>query len=493
MHILLIDDDAGLRRSLTLVLQGAGYEAVTAANGEVGLRLAASEAPDLILVDIRMPVMDGLTFLDRYREGGGRAPVVVMTAYGGIDTAVEAVRRGAADYLPKPFGGEELLLTLRKVEEREQLRREVERLRDEVRASRAVAGVVAESPGMARVVAMARKLARHPSSVLIQGATGTGKEVLARLIHQESDRRDAPFVAVNCGAVPAPLLETEFFGHVQGAFTGAERERDGLFQAAHTGTLFLDEVGEIPEPLQVKLLRVLQDGEVRRVGESASRAVDTRILAATNRDLRAEVGNGRFREDLFYRLAVVTLEVPPLKDRPEDIPRLVDELLARHATRMRLPVPRVTARALRWIHAQPWPGNVRELENVLERALALAEDGIVDEPELRGEFRLPVPLESTADEPGGVTEGGIGEVDGGVVVRPDPGTAPILIPEEPRDLSVKRWGAALERELIRRALERTEGHRGQAADLLELSGRALRYKIREYGLEGEREAGTAGP
>ena len=373
MKILLIDDNDGLRRSLTLILRNAGYEVRAAANGEQGLQMAEFEDPDIILTDVRMPVMDGITFLDRYRAVGGQAAVVVMTAYGGIDLAVQAMQHGAADYLPKPFGAEEVNLVLRKVEEREALRREVGRLRGEVDAARAVGGMVAESPGMARVVAMARKVARHPSTILIQGATGTGKEVLARLIHEESDRRDSPFLAVNCGAVPGALMESEFFGHVRGAFSGADRDRVGLFETAHLGTLFLDEVGEIPESMQVKLLRVLQEGEVRRVGESVPRPVDARILAATNRHLREELEAGRFREDLYYRLAVVTLEVPSLRDRPEDIPRLVHVLLNRHAGRMGLPVPRVTPRAMRWIQSQEWPGNVRELENTLERARGILE------------------------------------------------------------------------------------------------------------------------
>jgi DNA-binding NtrC family response regulator len=482
MKVLVVDDNAGLRRSLTMILQHAGYDVTTADDGEDGLRRAAMETPDMILTDVRMPVMDGLTFLDRYRGNGGTAPVIVMTAYGGIDLAVQAVQRGAADYIAKPFGAEEVHLVLRKVEEREALRREVGRLRSEVSAARAVGGIVAESPGMARVVEMARKVARHPSSVLIQGATGTGKELMARMIHEESDRLDAPFVAVNCGAVPANLLESEFFGHIRGAFTGADRDREGLFEAAHLGTLFLDEVGEVPDSLQASLLRVLQEGEIRRVGESKTRPVDVRILAATNRDLREEVEAGRFREDLFYRLAVVTLEVPSLRDRPEDIPRLVTELLQRHASRIRVPVPQVTSRAMRWIQGQPWPGNVRELENALERALVMAEEGMLDVEDLTG------------DDPGGEVLSGPGALRGpglavdrwGAALEEAPGAGPDpVILGDPGDLSVKRWGAALERELIRIALDRTDGHRGQAADILELSPRALRYKIRDYGLEGE--------
>jgi two-component system response regulator AtoC len=265
MKIVVVDDDAGLRTSLGLILGDAGYEVASARDGEDGLARAAEFEPDLILTDVRMPGMDGLGFLDSYRSGGGSAPVIVMTAYGGVDLAIEAVRRGAADFLAKPFGSAELLLCLRKVEEREKLKEEVGRLRAEVRAERRYDEIVARSPGMIQLLETARRVARHTTSVLIVGPTGTGKELLARLIHQESGRASAGFLPVNCGAIPDGLIESEFFGYVKGAFSGAEKNREGLFEAAHGGTLFLDEIGDLPEQLQVKLLRVIHEGEVRRL------------------------------------------------------------------------------------------------------------------------------------------------------------------------------------------------------------------------------------
>jgi two-component system response regulator AtoC len=457
MKVLVVDDDAGLRKSLNLILEDAGYKVVMASDAEEGLRKAKDTDPGLILVDVRMPGMDGLGFVESYRGSGGAAPIVVMTAYGGIDMAVDAIRKGASDFLAKPFGGEEVLLTLKKVEERERLREEVGRLRAEVRAERRFGEIVARSPEMVRALEMATKVARHPTSILVLGATGTGKELLARLIHNESDRASGPFVAVNCGAIPEGLLESQFFGYVKGAFSGADSDREGLFEAAHGGTLFLDEIGELPEALQVKLLRVLQEGEIRRVGATETRPVDVRIVAATNRSLEKDVEEGRFRGDLYYRVAVVTLSLPPLRDRPQDLPLLIQHLLTLHRERLGLEVEGIERPAMDALLGYPWPGNVRELENVIERALVLAEGS---------EIKL-------ADMPDHLQDGRAG--------LDIPGAAGDLGEEE--DLSVKRRGAQLERELIRKALARTGGHRGNAAEILELSDRALRYKIQEYGLD----------
>jgi two-component system response regulator AtoC len=457
MKVLVVDDDAGLRKSLNLILEDAGYKVVMAGDAEEGLRKAKDTDPSLILVDVRMPGMDGLGFVESYRGGGGQAPLVVMTAYGGVDMAVSAIRRGASDFLAKPFGGEEVLLTLKKVEERERLKKEVGRLRAEVRAERRFGEIVARSPEMVRALEMATKVARHPTSILILGATGTGKELLARLIHNESDRTSGPFVAVNCGAIPEGLLESQFFGYVKGAFSGADADREGLFEAAHGGTLFLDEIGELPEPLQVKLLRVLQEGEVRRVGATQTRRVDARIVAATNRSLEKDVEEGRFRGDLYYRVAVVTLNLPALRDRPQDVPLLIQHLLAIHSERLGVAVHEIDRPAMDALLGYPWPGNVRELENVLERALVLAEGPQITLAD------LPDHLRDAGSEP---------------LI---PAGSAILGDDE--DLSVKRRSAALEKQLIRKALARTGGHRGKAAEMLELSDRALRYKIQEYALE----------
>ncbi len=452
MKILVVDDDRGLRKSLGLILGDAGYEVRVAEDGEEGLAMALSENPQLILCDVRMPRKDGLTFLREYREGGGEALVLVMTAYGSMELAMEAMKGGAYDYLPKPFGADEVLLTIRKAEEREHLRREVGRLRAEVRADRRFGEIVARSPAMIRALEVAGKVARHPSPVLLSGASGTGKELMARLIHRESERSSGPFVPVNCGAIPENLLESEFFGYLKGAFTGADRDRGGLFEAAHQGTLFLDEVGELPANLQVKLLRVLQDGEVRRLGGTQSKAVDVRVVAATNRDLESLVQEGDFREDLYYRLAVVPIHLPPLRSRKDEIPELVHHFLERHRERLGVRVASIAPEAMEALLAYPWPGNVRELENLLERVSVLAEG-----PEI-GMDDLP-----------------------GTILHPAPERAPLAFSGD--DLSVKRHGAELERVLISRAMERTGGNKTQAAELLELSPRALRYKLKDYGLE----------
>ena len=452
MKILIIDDDAGLRKSLSLILGDAGYDVVHAEDGEMGLSTALEQDPDLILCDVRMPKLGGIEFLDRYREGGGGALVLVMTAYGGLDLAVQAMKKGAYDYLPKPFGADEVLLTVRKAEEREQLRHEVVRLRDQVRADARFGEIVVASRAMERALEIVRKVAPHDSSVLVTGASGTGKELVARILHRESPRADRAFIAVNCGGIPEQLLESEFFGFVKGAFTGADRDKQGLFEAADGGTLFLDEIGELPATLQVKLLRALQEGEVRRLGATETRRVNVRIISATNLDLEAAVENGDFRKDLYYRLAVVPIHLPPLRHRTEEIPRLVEHLLGRQRARMHSDVEGVEPEAMEVLLAYSWPGNIRELENVLERALVLTEGPKISVEDLPEVVRRPAP-----EGPGIAIDGA--------------------------DLSVKRQGARLEKHLIQLALDRTGGNKTQAAELLDLSPRALRYKVQEYGID----------
>lgn len=451
MKILIIDDDAGLRKSLTLILSDAGYEVVQAEDGEQGLATAKEQSPGIILCDVRMPKLGGLEFLEAYREAGGEALVLVMTAYGGLDLALEAMKKGAYDYIPKPFGSDDVLLIVRKAEEREQLRHEVGRLRREVRADAKFGEIVVNSTAMQNALDVAQKVAPYDSAVLITGSSGTGKELVARMLHRESGRSDASFVAVNCGGVPEQLLESEFFGFVRGAFTGADRDKEGLFEAAHGGTLFLDEVGELPGSLQVKLLRALQEGEVRRIGATETTQVDVRVISATNLDLEDAVEQGGFRKDLYYRLAVVPIHLPQLRARREEIPELVTHLLARHTAKLGISVSGVAPDAMEILLEYSWPGNIRELENVLERALVLTEGDVISLEDLPEAVRRPAP------------DGPRLSVDGD-------------------DLSVKKHGARLERHLIERALDRTGGNKTQAADLLELSPRALRYKIQEYGI-----------
>ena len=452
MIVLIIDDEPGLRQTVSLILADEGYEVHTASDGEEGLARALEVQPDLILCDVRMPRLTGIEFLERYRQANGTAMVIVMTAYGGMEMALQAMKKGAYDYIQKPFTSEQLVLTLKKAEERETLRREVTRLREEVGADRRYREIVAKSPAMTKALEVAAKVAKHPSPVLITGESGTGKELVARLIHDESDRSRGPFIPVNCGAIPENLLESELFGYTRGAFTGADRDKPGLFEAASGGTLLLDEIGDMPVTLQVKLLRVLQESEIRRLGDTRARSVDVRLVASTNKDLDEEVRLGDFRRDLYYRIAVVPIHLVPLRQRRDEIPLLVTHFIEQYNRKLKLDIRGIEADAMRVLLEYPWPGNVRELENTIERALVLS-----DGPKI------------TADD------------------LPTNITSPIIAldnPDLPDDeLSVKKHSAILERRLIKQALERTGGNKTRAADLLELSSRALLYKIREYGLE----------
>jgi two-component system response regulator AtoC len=391
--------------------------------------------------------MSGLEMIERYNASKGRALIVAMSAYGDSDTAIQAMQKGAYDYVPKPFRADEVVLVVRKAAEREKLRQRVASLEGELRTIRGQDEIVGRSASMRAALDVARKVARHPSTVLLTGESGTGKELVARLVHNSSPRAQEAFVAVNCGAIPEALLESELFGHAKGAFTGASHEKAGLFEEAHGGTLFLDEIGDLPVALQVKLLRALQEGEVRRVGANTSTKVDVRLITATNRDLAADIASGRFRGDLYYRINVVTIKLPPLRERPQDIPELALHFLRSYNERLGLGVESIAPSAMRLLADYAWPGNVRELENVIERALVLAQ-GPTIEPEHLAEFVR------ASDSPGPSSD----------------------------DLSIKRQTDALERTLIRRALEETRGNRTRAAQLLELSHRALLYKIREYKL-----------
>ena len=448
MRILIVDDEPGLRHTISTILREEGHEVTTASHGDEALAALATSPADLVLCDVRMPVMDGMTFVERFSANGNGALVVMMSAYGDADTAIAAMQRGAYDWIQKPFRAEEIILVVRKAMEREKLRQRVRRLEEELSSLRSANGsIVGASESMRGAIDVARKVAPHPSTVLLTGESGTGKELVARLIHQECPRASGPFVAVNCGAIPEALLESELFGHEKGAFTSASREKAGLFEEAHEGTLFLDEIGELPSALQVKLLRALQEGEIRRVGANASRPVDVRVVAATNRDLQADVTTGRFRADLFYRINVVAIALPPLRSRPEDIPDLVQHFIARGAARLDLPVAGISPSAMRVLAEHSWPGNVRELENAIERALVLSEGGRIEVSHLPD---LAAPRDDTASSD---------------------------------TLSIKVKTSELEKSLIQRALERTRGNRTHAARLLELSHRALLYKIREYGIE----------
>jgi DNA-binding NtrC family response regulator len=374
-RILVVDDEAVIRDALTRLLTREGYRVTTAGSVAQAESACAEAPPDLALCDLRLPDGDGTALIERCAP----APVLILTSYASVRSAVEAMKQGAADYVAKPFDHDELVLVVARLLKQQQLERENARLRSDLEQAYPVDGMVGESEPMRRVFATIDKAAPTEATVLIRGESGTGKELVARAIHARSPRAGQAFVAVNCASIPEGLLESELFGHEKGAFTGAVRERQGLVEASDGGTLFLDEIGELTAAAQSRLLRVLQSGEIRRVGATANRAIDIRLVAATHRDLEQMVADGSFREDLYYRLRVLELRLPPLRERADDVQRLAEFLLERVAQRLHRPAPRLGAAALAAIRAHAWPGNVRELENALERAVILAEDEIAPE------------------------------------------------------------------------------------------------------------------
>ena len=450
-RILIVDDEASFRNVLTVILRKEGYEVEGATNGEEGLNKISNAAFDHVLCDIRMPKMDGLEFLRESQKAGAEAPVIMMSAFGTVDTAIEAMKLGAYDYISKPFKPDEIILTLKKAEEREGLRKENELLRRQVKKEYSFENIVSKNEKMNKIFEIIRKVAPYKSTILITGESGTGKELVAKAIHYNSDRSKMFFVPVNCGAIPENLLESELFGHVKGAFTDAIRTKKGLFEEADEGTIFLDEIGELPAQLQVKLLRVLQDGEIRRVGESKSIQINVRIIAATVKDLAKEVNEGRFRDDLFYRLNVLHLSIPPLRERKEDIPLLIQHFINKHNHNLNKHVKEVDSKALELLMNYKWSGNVREVENTIERALVLTDGDRIELDNLPFEiqnFQNEVPMVSMAEE----------------------------------EYSVKKASRMLEMGLIRKALRKTKGNHTHAARLLEISHRALLYKIKDYGI-----------
>jgi two-component system, NtrC family, response regulator AtoC len=443
MRLLIVDDDAGFRQSLALLLGESGYGVEAEGDPERALARTTAEQFDLILCDVKMPAMDGLSFLRKFRAQGGTALIIMMSAYGDEDAALAAMREGAYDYLQKPFKPDEVILTVRKAEEREHLRREVDALRSSLGIGAVGDLVVSQSRAMRDVVELAARVARHNTTVLITGESGTGKEVIARAIHRMSPRNERSFTAINCAAIPEQLLESELFGHTKGSFTGATSDHPGLFELANGGTLLLDEIADLPQALQAKLLRVLEEGEIRRLGARESRKIDVRVLAATGRPMEQAVEKGEFRSDLYYRLNVVRLHIPPLRERPEDIPELLTHFARQVAQRLGHPVS-VTPAALVALTQHTWPGNVRELRNAVERAAVLSAGGLLD----CKDFAL---ANGTPNLQGGGANG---------------------------VLDLKTQVEAVERAAIQRALEASNGNRRQAANLLGISLRTLFYKLR---------------
>ncbi|WP_437314339.1 sigma-54-dependent transcriptional regulator [Sorangium sp. So ce385] len=453
-RVLVVDDEASARSGLEKLLRQEGYAVDAAADGAAALEVAAERPPDVVVTDLKMPRMDGVTLLGKLREQDPALPVIVVTAFGDVSSAVQAMRAGAEDYLTKPVDFDALLVSLERALERSALRAEAENLRRQLREreGEGVEGLIGASPAMQKVYRMARQVAGARATVLITGESGTGKGELARAIHAKGPRARAPFVTLHCAALAESLLESELFGHERGAFTGADKRRIGRFEQAHGGTLFLDEVGEIAPSTQVKLLRVLQERTFERVGGNDTVSVDVRLIAATNRDLAAAVQEGRFREDLYYRLNVVHIDMPPLRVRDTDVLLLANHFLRRFAAENHRKIEGFTDEARAKLVAHRWPGNVRELENAIERAVVLCDETRIDAEHL--------PIDAAP-----VAKGAL-RIPGATM-------------------------AEIERYAILSTLEATNGSTTRAAELLDISIRTIQYRLHEYGMTAKSKKSQA--
>ncbi len=452
-RILVVDDELSMREFISILLEREGYEVLTAADATTALERLAAAPVDLVISDVQMPGLNGLELLSRIRACCSETAVLLITAYSTSEQAVEAMKLGAYDYLAKPFKVEEIKVLVRNALEKRDLQRENQLLKEKAKACEGFGSMIGSSPRMRELFNLLGKVADSPSTVLILGESGTGKELAARAVHDTSPRKDKPFVAVNCGAIPETLIESELFGHAKGAFTGAVGERAGLFEQAQGGTLFLDEIGELPLAMQTRLLRVLQEREVRRVGGSSTKKVDVRVLAASNRNLAEQVKEGSFREDLYYRINVVQVTMPPLRERIEDIPLLIEHLVRKHAGNNKVTI---SSEALKSLMTYQFPGNVRELENIVERSLVLNRERITVEnlpPHVRGgEKRFDL-------------------------------HAPVSIPDD--GIALEPALENLEKQYLLKALEKSGGVKKRAAELLGMSFRSFRYKLAKYELAGE--------
>ena len=454
-RILVVDDEQSMREFLEILFRREGYDVVTVGDVEAALTAVDCDDYDLVITDIQMPDRSGLDLLHAVREAAPETVVVMITAFATTETAIEAMKEGAHDYITKPFKVDEIRVVVEKALEKKLLAAENRRLRTELRTQRRYRSLIGNGSAMQRVYELIGQVAETKTSVLVSGGSGTGKELVARAIHDSSERRQHAFVAVNCGAIPENLLESELFGHVKGAFTGAVHNKPGLFEAADGGTLFLDEVGELPLALQVKLLRAIQDKQIRRVGGTGDRTVDARIVSATNRCLEDDTASGRFREDLYYRLNVIQISLPPLRDRMEDLPLLVHHFLEKHSAELGKPVKEISDDAMALLQSYHFPGNVRELENVIERAIALSRSDRIEREALPASLTRP----------------------------PEPVTESRIPPE---GVELEALVCDYERGLIREALTHTGGVKKHAAHLLGVSFRSLRYRLEKLGLDRER-------
>ncbi|MGA9496311.1 MAG: sigma-54 dependent transcriptional regulator [Terriglobales bacterium] len=451
--ILIIEDEAKMRRLLELNLGDDGFKTLSAGDAETGLKLLGSEPVHLVLTDLKLPGMNGLEFLQTAKQQNPALPIVVMTAFGSVETAVEAMKAGASDYVLKPFSLAEMRMVVHKELDNSRLREENRSLREALGQKYSHPNIVAVSRKMQEVLATVERVAPTNSTVLLGGESGVGKDLIARAIHEKSRRASGPFVKINSTAIPENLLESELFGYEKGAFTGAATSKPGKFELADKGTLFLDEIGDVPPAIQVKLLRVLQEREFERLGGTRTIKVDVRLLAATNRDLRAALEDGTFREDLYYRLNVVPIDIPPLREHKEDIPGLANLFLARFAKESGRPetITGIAPAAMQLLTAHYWPGNVRELQNVIERACALASGNQLEDSDIQ--------LDTPRNRAGG-------------------GASDRFLPD---GMTLDQW----EDEMIREALKRAGGNKSQAARLLGLSRNALRYRLSKIGIDDE--------
>jgi len=461
--ILIVEDEAKLSRLLSLSLAEEGYTTQVASDAETGLKILRQEPVHLVITDLRLPGMNGLEFLQAVKRTQAELPVVVMTAYGTVNTAVEAMKSGASDYVLKPFSLDEMKLIVSKELDVDRLRQENRSLREALGQRYHFKNIVAGSARMQEVLATVARVAPTTSTVLLGGESGVGKDLIARAIHEHSRRASGPFVKINSTAIPENLLESELFGYEKGAFTGAAASKPGKFEFADKGTLFLDEIGDVPPATQVKLLRVLQEREFERLGGTRTLKVDVRLVAATNRDLRAALEQGTFREDLYYRLNVVPIDIPPLREHKEDIPALVDLFIRRFAPESGKTIRGITPEALKMLMDFHWPGNVRELQNIIERAIAFSAGEMIGAGDIRLDLGRAHPNPAA------------------------PGAPESTVPFPPAGVTLDEF----ENEIIREALRRAGGNKSQAARLLGLSRNALRYRLSTMGVADDTEPGKS--
>lgn len=459
--ILVVDDERGMRELLTIMLQKEGFDVSSAGGGQEALEFISQRSYDIVITDIKMPNVTGIDVLKAVKETSPETIVIMITAYASTETAMDAMKLGAYDYINKPFKIEEIKLIVRNAFERRRLREEnllLKRKIQEWTLSGVIGGIVGKSPSIMRIVELIVKIADSPSNILITGESGTGKELVARAIHNYSNRKDQSFVAINCNAIPEGLLESELFGHVKGAFTGAIASKEGLFETANNGTIFLDEIGDIPHNFQIKILRVLEDRTFKRVGGNQEIKVDVRVVAATNKDLKKAVADGEFREDLFYRLNVIPVEMPPLRDRKEDIPLLINHFISKYNRVLGRNIKKVADDAMQNMVNHPWKGNVRELENVIERIITLGSGTVIELTSVDECLQGSVPYKSPLS---------------------------VDIPLEGIDMEGLLNG--IEKSLLIKALERSRGVKKDAAELLHLDFRSFRYRLAKYNISKDDE------